>query len=438
VASAEADVLSGLLARLPEALSPAPAAAAPATRVLGRVAILYPCDPLGHVPSGIDSFVRGVLRFAPDDLSITLIGASSDLEARPLGEMCRVTLGDREFQFLPITHTDPRAVRSRIPLIARFTLALRKARDAGVLDDFDVLDFHKMEPLILFGGDPRAKNLVMHQDYSGVIAPNSEIFWHRMPAVYAWLERRVLPRLSRMFSVRNSSVTAYGERFPKLRDRLEFLPTWVDTDFFQPAWSADARATLRERFATETGADNAGDWLVFLGRLDLAKDPMLALQAHAEVVKTRPNAHLHYIGDGVLRQNLEAERTRLGLDARVTFHGARPATYIRDMLQAADTFVLSSSYEGMPFAVLEALACGLPVAARNVGEVPLVVRDSHNGRLCMEHTPAALAAAIGQVLDHREFLRGNTVAAIERFTARAVLSRLYDQHREQIAARRAA
>ncbi len=87
------------------------------------------------------------------------------------------------------------------------------------------------------------------------------------------------------------------------------------------------------------------------------------LDAYACRAANDPSLHLVVIGNGALHREVEAGIATRGLSKRVTLLGALSAANIARWLRAADLFVLSSAYEGMPIAVLEALACGLPVAS---------------------------------------------------------------------------
>ena len=66
---------------------------------MAKIAILYPSDPAGNAPSGIDSVIRGILKWAPPDLEYTLLGATTDPVARPVGIEVGVKLGQREVRF---------------------------------------------------------------------------------------------------------------------------------------------------------------------------------------------------------------------------------------------------------------------------------------------------------------------------------------------------
>src|SRR6185295_17407652 len=99
------------------------------------------------------------------------------------------------------------------------------------------------------------------------------------------------------------------------------------------------------------------------------------------IQRERPSVRLLVVGDGVMRMEL-IERTRaLGIEQRVTFAGLRNSEEVSDLLQIADAFLLTSAYEGMPMAALEALGCGVPVVTTAVGEVSRVVRDGVSGRI---------------------------------------------------------
>ena len=167
-----------------------------------RIAILYPTDPLGHVPSGIDSYIRGILKWAPPDLQYTLIGATSDAEARPLGRTSTILLGERTARFLPIVSVDARARRGLYPLTARYLRALYALIARKQLAAFDILDFHRIEPGLLLLGDPRPKNVVLHQDMSILKQQNADIMWRHAPWLYERLERRVFASLTRVFAAR--------------------------------------------------------------------------------------------------------------------------------------------------------------------------------------------------------------------------------------------
>ena len=171
---------------------------------------------------------------------------------------------------------------------------------------------------------------------------------------------------------------------------------------------------------------------IFVGRLDRQKDPLLLIDAFKRASALAPNLRLLVVGDGALRTQVEERIESAGLSGRVSLLGAQPPARIASLLSASDLFVLSSAYEGMPIAVLEALAAGLPVVSTDVGEVRLVIKDGVNGAISRAPTPESIADAIASVLANIDLLRGAPCTdSVREFGPEAVLGRIYRHHRRQ-------
>ena len=120
-----------------------------------------------------------------------------------------------------------------------------------------------------------------------------------------------------------------------------------------------------------------------------------------------------------------------GVTARTHFLGFKTRPELAGLMQAADAFILTSRFEGMPISSLEALSCGLPVVATAVGELPTVVKEGENGSLSTERSAQAVADAICRVLGRdRTEIEAAAVASVDRYRARTVLQPLYDAHRQ--------
>jgi glycosyltransferase involved in cell wall biosynthesis len=403
-----------------------------------RIAVCHPIDPAGHVPSGIDTFVRGILKWAPDDLDYTLLGATSDPAARPPGKPVSVQLGERSVRYLPIVSMDPTAARGRVPLIVRYMWALREQIRSGGLADADIIDFHRIEPVWLFRRDARPMNVLLHQDMSVLRSAQSDIMWRHAPWAYEAIERRLFGRLDRIYAVRQSAVERYRQLYPHLRDKFAFLPTWVDNTVFSPAATSD-HAGLQAQLRAELGVPRARSLLIFVGRLDHQKDPLLLLEAFRIAIGQLPGLHLLVVGDGELRTPVTEFLRANALADHVSLLGVRGAVEIGRLLRGSDLFVMSSAYEGMPIAVLEALASGVPVATTDVGEIRLVVRPGVNGAISPARTAPALANAITTAMGALARLRGEPcTSAVVPYHPQRVLGILYDNHRRQALERRRA
>ncbi|HUR96232.1 MAG TPA: glycosyltransferase [Gemmatimonadales bacterium] len=181
-----------------------------------------------------------------------------------------------------------------------------------------------------------------------------------------------------------------GERIvPK--ELLTVVPNGVDTELYRTV-PASARDSLR----ASLGLRDEFVWLA-VGRFEIAKDYPNMLRAFARVRERFPEAVLLLVGRGSLQADTEALATSLGLDGAVRFLGVR--NEVPEFIRAADAYVMSSAWEGMPMVLLEAAAGGLPIVATNAGGNTEVVRDGDNGYLVDPRDHVALAAAMRRMME---------------------------------------
>jgi glycosyltransferase involved in cell wall biosynthesis len=138
------------------------------------------------------------------------------------------------------------------------------------------------------------------------------------------------------------------------------------------------------------------------------------------VAAERPPLTLDLVGEGPSTPRLRGLASELGVAERVRFRGPLTADEIADALRESNIFAFASYSENMPLAVIEALCCGLPVAATNVGGIPEAV--GADGALAPPGDADALAAAIRDVLArYSSFDRGEIAArAAARYSFEAV------------------
>ena len=143
-----------------------------------------------------------------------------------------------------------------------------------------------------------------------------------------------------------------------------------------------------------TPAQRAPAPLTFIavGRLDPIKNHRMMLNAFAELARQQPAAVLRIVGDGPCRAALQAQAAELGLQQRVLFDGFRDD--IPAVLAQADVFLMSSHYEGISIALLEAMRAGLPAVATRVGGIPETVLDQQSGLLVADDDAAGFAQAM--------------------------------------------
>lgn len=138
-----------------------------------------------------------------------------------------------------------------------------------------------------------------------------------------------------------------------------------------------------------------------VGRLVPQKGYDILLQAFEKFRGTHPDYHLHIYGEGTLRQAIEEKIADLDLSDSITLYGSVPDV----MFQVADMgmFVMASRFEGMPNALMEAMACGLPCISADCDFGPgELIRDHQNGILVPVEDADALAKAMTEVADDLE------------------------------------
>lgn len=397
-------------------------------RMSTRVCIVNPSDPAGSIPGGIETFIRGTIRCAPEDIDINIVGVTTDPAARPVGRWTECTLGGATYRHFPVSSIPAPGARRRIPETVRFMAGiLRHLREFR--RHFDVLEFHRIEPVALFHADATPKTAVFHHNTNVIRTAGSDIRWRYAPAVYFAVEKLLIRRLRSAFFVGADAVDAFRCRYPDLADRFRVTPTWMDPEIFFPV-SPQQRAALREQILLPLGFRDADRILITVGRLDSSKDPLLLAEAFAELCRSAPNVRLILVGDGALRSETEARLTALGVRDRAHFPGLLPPSAVAQYLNAADLFVLSSAYEGMPIAALEALGCGLPVCTTDVGDVGRAVTSGVNGEIAAERTPAAMARALVRCLERLDSYRGEpAIASARAFVPEKVLAPFYANYR---------
>jgi glycosyltransferase involved in cell wall biosynthesis len=175
-------------------------------------------------------------------------------------------------------------------------------------------------------------------------------------------------------------------------ERLVLFRNGVDDTFFRPREKEDRKEL---RLALEwTGKTVA----LFTGRLEPQKNLPFLLKAWKGVAAKRPEALLVIAGDGGEEEKLRTLAGDPSLAAAVSFTGRADSEGLRRMLQAADLFIMPSLSEGMSNAVLEAMACGLPVAASDIPGNRDLVRSGETGFLFPLGDERSLGGPVDQLL----------------------------------------
>ncbi|HDY75386.1 MAG TPA: glycosyltransferase [Candidatus Marinimicrobia bacterium] len=146
------------------------------------------------------------------------------------------------------------------------------------------------------------------------------------------------------------------------------------------------------------GSEEVPVELISVGRLSTQKAYPLLLQAFKIVLKEKPFLRLTIVGDGPEKENLVALSNRLEIYDKVFFSGW-VADPISILMEKNFIYVCSSEFEGLPIAVLEAMAAGLPVISTNITGITTIIKDNETGFLVSRGNPQQLAQKIVQILD---------------------------------------
>jgi glycosyltransferase involved in cell wall biosynthesis len=169
-----------------------------------------------------------------------------------------------------------------------------------------------------------------------------------------------------------------------------------------------ARRAARERIGIGEDTPIVGT----VGNLTLQKDHVGLLAAIDQVRRHVPEVRLLVVGTGPQEASLRTIVRERRLEATVHFLGAR--TDVAELLPALDLFVLGSRFEGLPIALLEAMASGVSCVATRVGGVPEAITDGREGLLVPAGDPEALGRAIVELLNDPSARRGLAAAGVAR------------------------
>ena len=247
----------------------------------------------------------------------------------------------------------------------------------------DVIHTHHLNQLLYSAVAARLLGIrIVHTEHSVEMYKSRKLRW--------------MLRVLSIFCRRVTAIGADGEQTLREKvgipaQKLEIVRAAVDLRRFNVP-----RALAREAL----GLKPTDRVAVIVARLFPEKNHRFLLAAFAEAAERVPDAKLLIVGDGIEQKAIEEVIAKLNLGDRVAMLGVRRD--IPQILAGADVFVLSSDREGLPIAVLEAMAAGLPVIATSVGDLPLVVKDGQTGVLVPRRDVGEMAEAMVRLLGDGE------------------------------------
>lgn len=238
---------------------------------------------------------------------------------------------------------------------------------------------------------------------------------------------RALGAVDHLITVSEAQRRTYG------RIGVDLARTTTVPNGIRPRGAGLGRAAARDAL----GLDPDQPVVMTVGRLIVMKGHEYLVAAVPALLERVPDLAVVVVGGGYLHDALQAQAAALGVGGAVRLVGQR--SDVRGLLDAADVFVLPSRHEGMPLVLLEAMDAGLPAVATRVSGSEEVVVHGEAGLLVPPRDPAALAAALLQLLTDPALRRRQAAAArlrfLERFTSRRMAAETTAVYEHVLAAR---
>ncbi|MCC3266574.1 glycosyltransferase family 4 protein [Arthrobacter gengyunqii] len=350
--------------------------------------IVHQFDPARPSPGGIDTCLRGIARYAPRGQRLAVVGVDtgSGPSDRELGRWEQHKFGENTIDFLPVVKIDPADQKRLVPHSLRLAAGL--VRYLRRLPKTNIVQAHRMDTGLLLSSIMPSRKFVyyVHTQENGLTGKTSDSFWKRASRLHAGLER--------MTARKAEETVVFNEEYATV------LASWTSGVRFSPTWF-DPRLM---RADPEKPQRNSICWV---GRLEIPKDPSLALSVVRELNTGGEEWKLDVVGSGTLHDSLKDELKSMprSVAENVTLHGRVSPETTAELMKSSSVFLMTShpGYEGYPRVLVEALASGLPAVVTEGSDTGALVVDSRTGFVC-NRDPKEIASRIleAQSLDNEK------------------------------------
>ena len=388
-----------------DARNPAKAGACEVLEVLFR----------GYCHSGVESYLEALLpRIAEQNIQVTL------LVLGPIDRATRLLWADKGVATIELPAPDaPRHSNRwarRIATIRNIRLALRSVLRVRA---YDAVHLHSATPAYLRAGliEAHRAHVPLRIAHSHSAIPHKSLRYLLQTPAFHWSYTVYATHLLACSHIAGEDT--FGKKTWESRGIL--ARNGIDIDHFQ--FNPEKRTALREKcpeaFVIGT-----------VGTLSARKNTLFSIRTFAAVKRLEPRARLWLIGDGPLRTQAEALVRELHLEDSVMFWGDRDG--VADILQAMDCFLMPSVYEGLPIALLEAQASGLPCVISDTISPEALIPGLAHARLSLDCSFEDWARAILE-MEHARTPDGARLlrhAGFDAHESAQSIARLYRQDEE--------
>jgi glycosyltransferase involved in cell wall biosynthesis len=274
--------------------------------------------------------------------------------------------------------------------------------------DFDVVHGHSsLATLLLCFRQRRVPVVYVEHDpgpWEGRYQPVVESFIRK--CVFRALDVEVFRRADHTIFVGEAGEREAKTRWAVPQQKVSTIPNGVDTNLFTPYGSSDS---------ADPWPQLAAGYCLYVGTLSPRKGVDLLLRALMDL-----DIPCVVAGDGPSRKELERTARELGLSERVSFLGSVPHAQLPELYRKAAIFVLPSSADAMPLALLEAMASGIPPVASSIYGIPKVIQHRYNGLLVTPGNLGEFRTALGELTAdgalRQQLGRNARATVLEKFT----------------------
>jgi glycosyltransferase involved in cell wall biosynthesis len=318
-------------------------------------------DPTRDIPGGIAGVIRDLIRYAPAEVGLAVVGVEPPGARAELGRWQTLEVASRPVRFMPVARMDRRHQRRRVPHAARVVAGLARYRPS--LRDA-VVHCHRAEigaaVSALYPRTPLFQ--FIHVEADAALRFHVETFWRYAPWLYFLLERFAVRRAERTVVVSRPAV----DRLIRHSPRVVLGKNWFDQDVF---------------YCPDLPPSDPVPEIGWAGRLEPQKAPLEAVRVFKSLKQNGLEFRAWIAGSGSLADDVVRAIGEAGLRDDVRVLGLLSPVELGDRLRKTRVLLMTSLWEATPRGAIEALACGVPVVATDVGEMRSLVSHGANGLL---------------------------------------------------------
>ncbi len=227
---------------------------------------------------------------------------------------------------------------------------------------------------------------------------------------YVRFVRSVCRRCDRIICQSQRAADEIVRLFDVDRRRIVVIPNWIDTSRYDAVCGRRSEADGRQ--------DGDPVRILYVGWMRDIKGVQFLIPAVARLLRTHPDVRLTLCGGGGLLEELKQRARELNISHCVDFRGWVENDAVRSLMAESDLLVLPSLAEGMPNAIIQAMACGLPVVSTRVTSIPEIVKHGENGILVEPASVESLCEGLKTLVEsperRRQMAENNRVRARRR------------------------